>query len=221
MSPPLFARQVAGTFRNGGGDRATVHEGDLRVAGPWSPPASPFIVTGDLLVDGSLITCAADRDADLLVAMGAVRCRDLMAVPESTTFCGGPLEVEGLLFAAARDVIVHAYGPLRARYLISGAGTGWLSSFHDDVSVDGYFDYFADGRTTKAHAAMQTQPRVDLRQEVVPELLDLSEWECMSEEERAAELESGETPFSYASFDERGAERRFRAGEALIPTNAA
>ncbi len=216
LEPSLLARALGGLWKRSGDREVAVHDGDLHVSGAWSPPASPYAVLGNLTVEGSLITAAADRDGGLLVVAGNARCRDLLAAAETTTYIGGALTVDGLLFAATRDVIFELFGPLRARFAITGAGTGWLTSYHDDVTVDGYYDYFADGRTRKPHAAMATQPAVDLRREVVEDLLELEEWACMSDDERAAETAEGMTALDYAGFDEERVHARFYAGEPLL-----
>lgn len=212
---PELARQARGLLENFGDRPIEVHEGDLEASGPWSPPASPYVITGDLRVAGSVITSAENRDGGLLIVLGGIYCQDLLAAEESTTLCGR-VEVPGLLFAATRDVIFEVFGPMKVHYLISGAGTGWLSSYHDDVSLSGYHDYFTDGRTGEAHAAGETQHHVDLRHLVVEDVLDFEEWECMSDDERAAETADGQSRYDYAGFDEHEVHRRFYAGQPIL-----
>ncbi|MCB9570792.1 MAG: hypothetical protein H6709_01745 [Kofleriaceae bacterium] len=193
-----------------------IHAGPLEIAGPWSPATTALVVDGPVTIAGALITAAEDGDGGLLVLLGPVRCTSLLAAAGSTTLCAGALDVDELLFAATRDVVFEQHGPLRAGAIVSGAGTGWLTSYHDEVVAAALHDHVADGRTGRGHAAARALPRRNLAEVMVPEVVDLAEWEAFSDDERAAERADGNGPLTYAGFDERAVHARFFAGQPLL-----
>lgn len=107
-----------------------VHEGDLVVEGPFQPPHPALLVTGDLVVDGSVFTgCRGGPPSTFLLVAGAVRCGSLLVEHGATTvIAGGLFAHEAIIAHKAADTATYVGRRLDAACLLEGNGA--------DVRVD-------------------------------------------------------------------------------------
>ena len=101
-----------------------VHEGDLVVEGSFQPPHPAVLVTGDLVVDGSVFTgCRGGPPSTFLLVVGAVRCSSLLVEHEATTvIAGGLVAREAIIAHKVADTATYVGRRLEAACLMEGNG---------------------------------------------------------------------------------------------------
>ncbi|CAM3628871.1 hypothetical protein G4177_32115 [Corallococcus sp. ZKHCc1 1396] len=173
----------------------------------WRPPNAYTLVMGDLEVEGNVLVEAAGHDEGVLVVFGDVTCRNLFVGVGFSFVCIGTLRVKEVLVACSADSVTYAAGVVEAEIVDSGSGA-WLTLFGDPSGLRAKYltHYVMHGRTP-----IRSQNPPDLRALVVPEVLDLEEWESLSPEEQA-----DEDPKIVIKLDERAARRRLASGESLF-----
>jgi hypothetical protein len=173
----------------------------------WRPPNAYTLVMGDLDVEGNVLVEAAGEDMGVLVVFGDVTCRNLMVGVGFSFVCTGALRVKETLVARAADSVTYAAGVVEAELVDSGSGA-WLTLFGDPSGLRAkYLTHYAmHGRN-----ALQTSNPPDLRALVVPEVLDLEEWDSLTPEQQA-----DEDPKLIIKLDARAARKRLAAGASLF-----
>ncbi|MDC0666902.1 hypothetical protein [Nannocystis radixulma] len=101
-----------------------VHEGDLVVEGSFQPPHPAVLVTGDLVVDGSVFTgCPGGPPSTFLLVVGTVRCSSLLVEHEATTvIAGGLVAREAIIAHKVADTATYVGRRLEAACLMEGNG---------------------------------------------------------------------------------------------------
>ncbi|RKG61399.1 hypothetical protein D7V80_34730 [Corallococcus sp. CA054B] len=176
-------------------------------AAPWRPPNAYTLVMGSLDVEGNVLVEAAGHDEGVLVVFGDVTCRNLFVGVGFTFVCTGTLRVKETLVATSMDSVTYAAGVVEAEVVDSGSGA-WLTLFGDasQLHVKHLTYYVMNGRKV-----IKSQNPPDLRTLVVPEVLDLEEWDSLSAEEQA-----DEDPKDIIKLDAGAARERLARGESLF-----
>ncbi|TSC25214.1 hypothetical protein [Corallococcus sp. Z5C101001] len=176
-------------------------------AAPWRPAQPYTLVKGPLEVEGNVLVEAAGHDQGVLVVFGDVTCRNLYVGVGFSFVCTGTLRVKEAIVATAADSVTYVAGAVEARLLDSGSGA-WLTLFGDPslLRVEHLTYYVMHGKKP-----IKSPPPPDLRTLVVPEVLDLEEWESLSPEEQA-----DEQPEDLIKLDNRAARKRLGSGASLF-----